>query len=74
MSAKAARESHRRIQVAKAPQGTLYRGSAIGGEIVYKAKQPRFDFSGEESIETGNFGTLNAYAAQAQPRLSGKGD
>ena len=28
------------IQVAKGPQGTLYGGSAIGGEIIYTSKQP----------------------------------
>jgi iron complex outermembrane receptor protein len=52
------------IEILKGPQGTLYGGSAIGGEIIYHSKKPSFDSSGEAFMEAGSFNTLNAFAAQ----------
>jgi iron complex outermembrane recepter protein len=52
------------VEILKGPQGTLYGGSAIGGEIIYHHKVPTFDSSGEASIEAGSYNTLNVFAAQ----------
>jgi iron complex outermembrane receptor protein len=52
------------IEILKGPQGTLYGGSSIGGEVIYHNKKPGFDWSGETFLEAGSYNTINVFAAQ----------
>jgi iron complex outermembrane receptor protein len=44
-----------RVEVLKGPQGTLYGRNATGGAINLIARRPTQEFSGEASIDLGNF-------------------
>ena len=55
------------VQVISGPQGTLYGGTAAGGAINVNTVQPLNDYSGNGSIEGGNYADFRVNAGQNIP-------
>ena len=59
-----------RVEVLKGPQGTLYGRNATGGAINVITNKPTDEFSGEATVDFGNYATKNVNAVLNVPLSS----